>query len=142
MMEKNLGQYLKALRKTNGYTQEFVASYLDISRQAYSHYETNRVTPPNDICCKISNLYNLSADAIINFSISKNIVAEKAPVSSLNRMEGFFNYIDKEENMKKLYYLSAKEKELMYYFNCLPIKDKDEIIEIIKLKLRLSDINY
>lgn len=138
MNGKNLGQYLKSLRKANGYTQEFVASYLDISRQAYSHYETNRVTPPNDICCKIAKLYNLAADTIISFSISENIVAEKVPVSSLNEMEGFFDYINDEENIKKLHHLSVKEKELMYYFDCLSLKDKDEIIEIIKLKLRLA----
>jgi len=138
MNGKNLGQYLKSLRKVNGYTQEYVASYLDISRQAYSHYETNRVTPPNDICCKIANLYHLSTDAIISFSISEGNDAENTPVSSLHEMEGFFNYVSNEENTKKLHYLSTKEKELMYYFHCLPVKDKDEIIEIMKLKLKLS----
>ena len=42
-MEKDkrpLNQYLKELRKSCGYSQEFVASHLNITRQTYSHYET------------------------------------------------------------------------------------------------------
>ncbi len=45
-MSKNpLGSYLKTLRKEQNYTQEYVASYLDIIRQSYSHYETGRTSP-------------------------------------------------------------------------------------------------
>ncbi len=68
MNEKKLGRYLKGLRKSKGYTQEFVASNLGISRQAYSHYETNRVIPPNDICYKIASLYSISPDNLIALS--------------------------------------------------------------------------
>ena len=48
-MEKDkrpLNQYLKELRKSCGYSQEFVASHLNITRQTYSHYETGRISPP------------------------------------------------------------------------------------------------
>ncbi len=50
-----LPQYLKELRKSHGYQQEFVASHLNITRQTYSHYETGRITPP------VNSLYNLAA---------------------------------------------------------------------------------
>ena len=139
MDEKKLGQYLKALRKTTGYTQEFIASYLDISRQAYSHYENNRVIPPNDICYKIANLYNIPPADIIKMSVSDNVYQESPQtLVSYEKMKGFFDYIEDETNIKKLRYLTSKEKELIYYFNSLSPKDKEEIIEIIKLKLRLA----
>ena len=48
-----LGDRLKALRKRSGYSQEFVASKLNIIRQTYSHYETGRIIPP------IDSLYHL-----------------------------------------------------------------------------------
>ena len=38
-MNTQLGSYLKKLRKSHKYTQEYVASYLDVIRQSYSHYE-------------------------------------------------------------------------------------------------------
>ena len=34
---KTLKQYLKELRKTYNYSQEFIASHLNITRQTYSH---------------------------------------------------------------------------------------------------------
>ena len=52
MSEKTLEMYLKELRKFYNYSQEFVASQLNITRQTYSHYETGRITPP------INSLYN------------------------------------------------------------------------------------
>ena len=58
MTGNSLGTYLKSLRKSNGYSQEFVASSLNIIRQTYSHYETGRIIPPVDSytilqCCII-----------------------------------------------------------------------------------------
>lgn len=139
MNEKMLGRYLKGLRKSKGYTQEFVASYLDISRQAYSHYETNRVIPPNDICYKIADLYSISPDELIALSLfSNDTPTENTQYEFLDSIEDFFSYLENSENIKKLRYLSANEKELLFYFDHLSSKEQHEIIEIIKLKLRLS----
>lgn len=139
MNEKMLGRYLKGLRKSKGYTQEFVASYLDISRQAYSHYETNRVIPPNDICYKIADLYSISPDELIALSLfSNDTPTENTQYEFLDSIEDFFSYLENSENIKKLRYLSTNEKELLFYFDHLSSKEQHEIIEIIKLKLRLS----
>lgn len=139
MNEKMLGRYLKGLRKSKGYTQEFVASYLDISRQAYSHYETNRVIPPNDICYKIADLYSISPDELIALSLfSNDTPTENTQYEFLDSIEDFFSYLENSENIKKLRYLSTNEKELLFYFDHLNSKEQHEIIEIIKLKLRLS----
>ena len=54
MANKTLEQYLKDLRRSCSYSQEFVASHLNITRQTYSHYETGRITPP------VNSLYNLA----------------------------------------------------------------------------------
>lgn len=140
MSEKKLGQYLKSLRKAKGYTQEFVASHLGISRQAYSHYETNRVVPPNDICYMIANLYSISPEQLITFSLdSKNSSVSESSDEFVDNVESFLSYLEKEENKKKLRFLSAKEKELLFYFNHLCPDNQFEMIEIIKLKLQLQN---
>ncbi|MBR1866103.1 MAG: helix-turn-helix domain-containing protein [Lachnospiraceae bacterium] len=135
MIEKTLGQYLKELRKSFGYTQEFVASHLDVSRQAYSHYETGRAVPPNDTCYRIANLYSVSIDTIIKLSLpTEEFTLSTSPdAESLN---DFLNYIGNEKNIHKLKYLSRKEKELLYYFDSIPPQEQDEILEILKIKLR------
>lgn len=137
MSEKTLGQYLKELRKSYGYTQEFVASHLDVSRQAYSHYETGRAVPPNDTCYRIANLYSISVDNLINLSLQTGGITfsyNSAPGNEI--LNDFLNYMEKEENIHKLKYLSRKERELLYYFDSIPTQEQDEIIEILKIKLR------
>ena len=59
MQENPLGEYLKTLRRRCGYSQEFVASKLNIIRQTYSHYETGRIMPPVDSLYHLSKLYNV-----------------------------------------------------------------------------------
>lgn len=139
MNEKKLGRYLKGLRKSKGYTQEFVASNLGISRQAYSHYETNRAIPPNDICYKIASLYSISPDDLIAMSLFSNESSDENNQHEFSdTIEEFLSYLENSDNTKKLRFLSANEKELLFYFDHLCSEDQHEIMEIIKLKLRLS----
>lgn len=135
MIEKTLGLYLKELRKSYHYTQEFVASHLDVSRQAYSHYETGRAVPSNDTCCRIANLYSIPVDSIIRLSLPAEGMG--APPSEREAdLAGFLQYIEDERNLYKLKYLSRREKELLYYFDGIPVPEQDEVLEILKIKMK------
>jgi len=137
MSDTSLGKYLKNLRKSHNYTQEFVASCLCISRQAYSHYETGRAVPTNDTCYKIANLYSIHPNKIIELSLQSANIEEVGTFDNpTNDFDGFLEYSSEEANYKKLRYLNYKEKELMYYFNNISIYDQDEILEILKIKLK------
>ncbi len=137
MDEKKLGQYLKELRKSYGYTQEYVASHLDVSRQAYSHYETNRALPSNDAFYKIANLYSIPIEPLIELSVlSDETYHYGTSAAEQDELSKFLDYINEQQNVKKLQNLSRKEKELLYYFNNIFPKDQNEIIEILKIKLR------
>lgn len=50
---------LKKLRLLHGYSQAYVASKLNISRQAYQHYESGRRVPNNEYLGLLAELYNL-----------------------------------------------------------------------------------
>lgn len=56
---------LKRLRIENGYTQAFIADYLCIKQNTYSQYETGARQLPIDILLKLSQLYKLSTDYIL-----------------------------------------------------------------------------
>lgn len=56
---------LKELRNNNEYTQEFVSSYLKIHRVVYSRYETGQNEIPVSYLMKLSELYNVSIDYIV-----------------------------------------------------------------------------
>jgi len=137
MDDKQLGQYLKDLRRSYGYTQEYVASHLDVSRQAYSHYEKNRALPSNEAFYKMANLYGIPADSLIEMSLLSDPNIEYIPHAPYDdEVEHLLAFLNDIKNASKLKYLPRKEKELLYYFENLSQKDQNEIIEILKIKLK------
>lgn len=61
-MENNL----RKVRKEKGFRSEFVAKKLNISRQALSQYETNKREIGNKSLVKLSQLYGVSIDYLLN----------------------------------------------------------------------------
>ena len=135
MSEKNLGQYLRKIRKSYGYTQEFVASQIDVSRQAYSHYENNRAIPPNDTCFNIAKIYDVPADMLIELSLLReDNVSYEVPNTDQMELDDFLHYIESEQNLERFKHLTNKEKKILYYFNTISLNDQEEMIEFLKIK--------
>ena len=67
------------LRKQHNYTQEYVSSYIHISRGGYSQYETGNRIPSSESLLKLAELYNISIDKLINqnvISIADNLLLD------------------------------------------------------------------
>ena len=60
-----IGNILMCLRKTKKLTQEDVARYLNISRQAYCRYENDQREPSLDTLCKLADFYEESTDTLL-----------------------------------------------------------------------------
>lgn len=56
---------LKELRDENGYTQQYVAEYLNIKQNTYSQYETGLREISLDSLCALAKLYETSVDYIL-----------------------------------------------------------------------------
>ena len=137
MEQKTLGHYLRELRKSHGYTQEFAASSLGVSRQAYSHYENGRAIPPNDTCYKIAKLYSIPVEMLIELSLqTTHSEFSDTPHTDTRELDDFLEYIDTEKNKERLKNLTNREKQVLYYFNHIPVIEQNEIIEILKIKIR------
>jgi transcriptional regulator with XRE-family HTH domain len=138
MKNELLAKRLKDLRKASNYTQEYVASYLNIGRQAYSHYETGRNTPGSETLYSIATLYSIPYQSLVELLVSGNhsYSYEMPPFqnSIVNDLSDFLDYMNHPMNEKKLRLLSVKEKELLYYFERLSIKDQGDILDFIKIK--------
>lgn len=63
-MEYPLGDFLKDLRSRKGYTQEYVASCLGVSRQAYSNYENGVTEPSLATLSELISLYQIDVREI------------------------------------------------------------------------------
>ena len=63
---------LKRLRKEHQYTQENVAEKINVSRQSIVKWENGESTPDIDTLIKLSKLYNVTLDNLVNHSEDKS----------------------------------------------------------------------
>lgn len=59
---------LRRLRLQHQYTQEEVAEKLGVSRQVIAKWEKGDSTPDLQFCIKLSELYNVTIDDLVNFN--------------------------------------------------------------------------
>ena len=59
---------IRDLREDSDVTQKEIAKILSCSQQVYSNYELGQRDIPTDILIKLSSLYNVSADYILEIS--------------------------------------------------------------------------
>ena len=109
---------LKTLRKKNLMTQQEVGDMLNISRQAYSNYETGKRAPEIGLLVKLSDFYNVSLDDMIKQTISpyngNGIIRERT--GSLSKAVN--------ESSDDVLYLSSDETELIMSYRLLSEDDK------------------
>ena len=127
-----LAARLKEFRKINHFNQEYVASYLNISRQAYSHYETGRNIPPAESLVKLAQLYNLPTDEFLSLIVTPSTNMH-TPVQSFDYLDDFLNFINKPENLN-YQYLKKNEKILLYFYQKLSVEDQEDLIEFLKIR--------
>lgn len=63
-----LSTNLKRLRKIYGYTQEDLAEKINISRQSVAKWESGESNPDIESCIKLSKLYDVRLDDLVNYS--------------------------------------------------------------------------
>ena len=61
MANIQLAANLRRLRSDHNYTQAQISDKLNISRQAYSNYETGKRIPDLDILIRIADIYHTTA---------------------------------------------------------------------------------
>lgn len=81
----NLGNNLFQARKKAGLSQEAVAEKLGVSRQTISKWETDETLPDIYQSKKLSKLYNLSLDNLIEFDVELNEIEKEIEKSSEDR---------------------------------------------------------
>ena len=149
MANKTLEQYLKDLRKSCNYSQEFVASHLNITRQTYSHYETGRITPPVNSLYNLAKLYGVPVENFLELVVTYNINMDfelKPQTKELDMNDDlsfFIDFINAPENSKKFKALNRRERQFLFYFLLLDDRDQTDILSFMKVKYqnRLNEKN-
>ncbi|MBR4183576.1 MAG: helix-turn-helix domain-containing protein [Lachnospiraceae bacterium] len=139
-MEKTrLSKRLKQLRCAYSYTQDYVASFLGVIRQTYSHYETGRCVPPTQTLYKLAGLYKISVEDLLHLSVEidrDEYYDAPSPSTSSEDLSEYLDYYNDSFNRKKYRFFSNDEKELLFLFSMLDEEDKREIIEFTRIKAK------
>lgn len=135
--DRTLEQYLKELRKSCNYSQEFVASHLNITRQTYSHYETGRITPPVNSLYNLARLYGIPVENLLELAVTYSINTDFVrPVSGFgtsapDEVELFIEFVNDPQNYKKFQHLSHDERYLMYNYMMLDPRGQEDARDIL-----------
>ena len=72
-------EHLVSLRRARGWSQEQLADYVGVSRQAVSKWESGRSTPDLDKLLTLSSLFGIPLDALVRGE--ESAIAEAGPAS-------------------------------------------------------------
>lgn len=88
LMNMNIiSKYLQFLRRSHNYTQDDLAKRLGISRQAVSKWETGVTIPDLEILLKISKLYNITINDILEPNIQPQRITDFEQLSTIPEKE-------------------------------------------------------
>ena len=65
MNKKSIGQFLAALRKANGMTQQEIADRLNVSNKAVSRWERDECTPELSLIPSIAEIFGITVDELL-----------------------------------------------------------------------------
>ncbi len=125
--ELSYGEVLHELRIYYGYKQKDISSYLNITSQAYSNYETNKRTPDVETMQKIARFYNITIDTLISYRYTRQIE------DSFNYMSGGTLYRGVDDSGIEIP-LTAKQAKLITDIRSLPIEQQDACQKFVEFK--------
>lgn len=85
MKQNQLGENITRFRKEKGLSQEKVAEYMGVSRQAVTKWESNSSKPSSDNLIKLAELFDVKVDVLLgnnefdNVNLSSNTTTSKVP---------------------------------------------------------------
>ncbi|MDE7284239.1 MAG: helix-turn-helix domain-containing protein [Lachnospiraceae bacterium] len=82
-----ISKYLQFLRNSHNYTQDDLAKRLGISRQAVSKWETGTTIPDLEVLLKISKLYNITINDILEPNIQPQRITDFEQLSAIPEKE-------------------------------------------------------
>lgn len=124
---------LRELRTSMHFTQSFVGQYLNMTRQGYAHYEAGLRNPDYQTLLKISKLYQVDINELIN--------SHTTPIDN-EMLHDNDTYIMKKSDNKRspcqarFIQLSSDEKKLFNLYSKLSTSDKKESLLHIENKVR------
>lgn len=135
---KAIASYLVTLRNEHCYTQNFVATQIDLSRSGYAHYESGKNKPTTNALFRLAEFYNISTDAFLACLVTDLPIVTALPspdllIDPMNKTD-YDLYIHDEKNLKRIKNLSPTERHLLFYYSKLSSQDQLDLMALLKLR--------
>ena len=111
-------EYLKRLRLLKNDSQQDVAKFLGISRQAYSNYENGNRGPDTETLLKLAEYFNVTVDELLRGK-------ENAPTAG--------------ESSERNAVLTEGEEAMLALFRRVPADKQKLVIEMIRAALSTKE---
>ncbi len=146
-------EILIKLRQENRYSQSLLSKVLGISRQAYMKYESGEVEPSVEIVRKLSKIYQVPYDVIIDngkslsekkvvYSCNANINADVSIQYFQNQLDYLQEVITDMKNKLSTFSLAKKSVEKNASYSKSRSFNKDEFFKKVgKLNIDGSYVN-
>ena len=119
----NIGKRIKLIRKENNMTQKELALKIDVSPPTVTKYENGQLEPNLNILVKISQLFNISIDDLLEINISAKDNFTQNSTDSDALVKSFIIHVIKTSNIDiKLDSIDDRTKILMYNLTYASIK--------------------
>ena len=122
MSNIQLANNLRSLRKKHGLTQKDLSKMLNISRQAYSNYETSKRTPDLDSLLYLSRFYHLSLDTLVLHNLEDSLRPQELLAESQIPY-----LLAKDKKTDAAIYLSQEELDFIIRFRSLSQENRQLI---------------
>lgn len=123
MNTKIISGYLQFLRKSHCYTQDDLAKRLNVSRQAVSKWETGATIPDLEILLKISKLYDITINDILEPKIQPQRVKDFEQISTIPEKELKETLNQFDTNSIVIALMGASPQINSFFEKILPDKD-------------------
>ena len=116
-----LGERLRFLRTKNGFTQKQVSEALSIDRSTYTYYEIGKTNPDVHMLRKLSHLYNVSIDYLLE---------NKVGLSAVNQSSDTYR-VSTADLIEDSDVLTNLEKQMLINFRLIQEKEKLDIVNTL-----------
>lgn len=99
-----IGEFLKALRKAKGYTQEEVANHLMLSPKTISRWENGVGIPDINIISAVADFYNVTVDEILKGERQTQFSEQTSKLKNESKVKVIMNNITRKYNV---YFISS-----------------------------------
>ena len=120
-----IGNKLRKLRESSGYTQQQVADSLNIDRSTYAYYESGKTKPDIDTIMKLSKIFNVHYTQLLGNETN----------TSYSDSGSNINFKKKTFSNSRVYDLTKKEQQMIINFKMLSAEMQDKFSGQILMSL-------